>query len=834
MDTVRRIASALIASAREESFEAAVYAACSLVFFHWKNTESNDKTSLGDDDPLRRLSAPAIARMRTAVNDQLNDADQDQHFQVFEELLLLRQTRLSGSGLRQGPNALVASIMAELSGNPQTVLDPACGIGTTLLAVGSRYPHSKLVGVEEDPEASGLARKRLELAGLNAQVHTGAWTAEKDDDKYDAILVTPPLGMGELFGGDREVRGAEIRWVGRVSASLSPKGRACVLLPTRSTFRSGKLGNLRDRILKSGRVRSIVELPSKSVLDASTSTCLWVISGEAAVADKPILLVNLKPIASGRAEGWDKTGDAIEQLKLWLDDHEEPVSPKWLSDLKTVNQLLLSNSALPSVLLERRSSDLDAFISPPEMISLHSSHLVELRMQNFKGVGSLVTIPLRSLTLILGKNSAGKSSILQSLLLLRQSIDEPNLNPYGPDTRLGSYSGIIHKHDASKHLRLGVTFSPPSGVNSASIPSQLRKVDLEFFLDDDGNAKPTSVSGMFVDHQLTWQVSPVTGKFQLPVAQFQELARVEEELRRAASGLEVESIYRQLMDVLQKAGFKAVDFTKRGLLPAKIKATDLELIADRGNQLPMWSGSLASALEKTGVIVDKIGKELAELLSKIAYLGPLREAPTRLSQRSSSLASPNIPFLLLHNVALRRLVSRHLKDLKMPYRLDAVPVVTPSGDSFVGELAGLVLTDQRTGVRLSPSDVGFGVSQVLPIIVQLAACRDSVIMIEQPEIHLHPGMQAELADLLIEATDPAGRANQVIAETHSESMVLRLQRRIKDGTLDQGDVAIIYVDQDRSGECIVKELRIDENGDFIDEWPHGFFEEQFNELFGDM
>ena len=80
--------------------------------------------------------------------------------------------------------------------------------------------------------------------------------------------------------------------------------------------------------------------------------------------------------------------------------------------------------------------------------------------------------------------------------------------------------------------------------------------------------------------------------------------------------------------------------------------------------------------------------------------------------------------------------------------------------------------------------------------------------------------------------DEPGKRKQWIVETHSELLITRIQRRIREGKIKSEDVSVLYVDPDdeySEGSAIVK-LRLDENGDFIDHWPHGFFDEAFNEL----
>lgn len=141
----------------------------------------------------------------------------------------------------------------------------------------------------------------------------------------------------------------------------------------------------------------------------------------------------------------------------------------------------------------------------------------------------------------------------------------------------------------------------------------------------------------------------------------------------------------------------------------------------------------------------------------------------------------------------------------------------------------LVLMDIRSKTNVTHRDVGIGISQVLPVLVMAYASRGKLLAMEQPEIHLHPGLQAELADVFIESAT-GERQNTFILETHSEHLILRLMRRIREGKLKPEDVGVVFVDPTSQGSRFV-ELQIDEEGDFIDEWPGGFFEESFHERF---
>ena len=137
------------------------------------------------------------------------------------------------------------------------------------------------------------------------------------------------------------------------------------------------------------------------------------------------------------------------------------------------------------------------------------------------------------------------------------------------------------------------------------------------------------------------------------------------------------------------------------------------------------------------------------------------------------------------------------------------------------------LTDKRTDVQSNIVDVGFGTNQILPVIVQcFCAPKGSLIMIEEPEIHLHPRNQAKLADLLINVVN---YGQQLIIETHSEHILLRLQRRIVEGKISPDDIAIhsFYFDEDAKNNK-TERIWIDELGRFKERIP-GFFEEEFEE-----
>ncbi len=152
----------------------------------------------------------------------------------------------------------------------------------------------------------------------------------------------------------------------------------------------------------------------------------------------------------------------------------------------------------------------------------------------------------------------------------------------------------------------------------------------------------------------------------------------------------------------------------------------------------------------------------------------------------------------------------------------------------------LVLVDLAKKTIVSHRDVGIGISQALPVLVSAFAAHNETIAIEQPEIHLHPALQAELGDVFINSA-LGGKQNTFLLETHSEHLILRIMRRIREtaaGTLPEGlppiraqDVSVLFVEPRESGSGI-RVLELDDEGEFLDPWPGGFFEEGFRERFG--
>jgi predicted ATPase len=256
-------------------------------------------------------------------------------------------------------------------------------------------------------------------------------------------------------------------------------------------------------------------------------------------------------------------------------------------------------------------------------------------------------------------------------------------------------------------------------------------------------------------------------------------------------------------------------------------------------------------------LLSRASSKFKEYLRRITYIGPMREFPERIYTYMGNVPSnvgksgKYMPDILKKKPHLVSKVNDWFKKFDIDYELN-VPDLDRKGNYF-----SLSLKDKKTDIKVSHKDVGFGIGQLLPILVQGVLSENKIILIEQPEIHVHPRLQAELGSFIAEV---AGRSatkppedhydmvspekekygNQFIIETHSEHLVLRLLRLIRDttnGELKEGekplrpeDVAVIYAKPTEHGTELM-ELRISEDGDFIDKWPDGFFTERAKELF---
>jgi hypothetical protein len=229
---------------------------------------------------------------------------------------------------------------------------------------------------------------------------------------------------------------------------------------------------------------------------------------------------------------------------------------------------------------------------------------------------------------------------------------------------------------------------------------------------------------------------------------------------------------------------------------------------------------------------NRVVDDIANVFDQLKYLGPLRSSPKRyysdeIGNYQKGQGKSNLGNAIFNSTDETKLkLNSFLSNFKIPYEIEAVDL----GNINTGQLISIQLKDLRNGATITPKDVGFGIGQVLPIILEAVISKSKLICVEQPEIHLHPRLQAHLADLFIDSVSESQK-NQWIIETHSEALMLRIQRRIREGKIPKELVSVLYVDVGNSGSQVTQ-IELDDDGDFTTDWPEGFFEERLEEVFG--
>jgi len=528
--------------------------------------------------------------------------------------------------------------------------------------------------------------------------------------------------------------------------------------------------------------------------------------------------------------------------------------------------------------------------------------ITELRIENLQGFRGQHALKLAPLTLIFGPNGAGKSSLIRALKLLRANVSDMSSSVGNfklEDKNLIGFKNIVHNHDTSLELGLGVSFRDslhartfPSfpGENTYLFDLQFSKggfkSQLEFSLRDEHGDEiislpfeqflefPEDEAGIkeklqdFIDNPI-WTVSP--GPHWRSIHLYCQNLRRLWGMRPSLyfSG----ETYQQEQEEYFKLPFLPHVIARRDFLgrPPEI------MPRDENFWLRMWFSDHQipkniepeQAYLKHLEIVSKINLfplditlGLQTILGNIREVGPLRPLDSSLMYGDTLDSEMG----LINSTSLSDLEYSRVSDwlFRITNRYSLRRKVN---QSLLGnEIIETVVHDDASNTMVRLEDVGVGVSQILPVIEAIereSVINNQLILLEQPELHLHPQAQSEVADLLISKILRSDKkvfssgeqkiqinldendakmlndslstiymkheTKQIVAETHSENIILRIQRRIRERLVDADDVSVIYVDS-VDGTSRATQIEIGPEGDFIQSWPKSFVDIRLDDL----
>ena len=478
-----------------------------------------------------------------------------------------------------------------------------------------------------------------------------------------------------------------------------------------------------------------------------------------------------------------------------------------------------------------------------------TNRITKFGLSNFKSFHYLEDIELRPLTVLVGANSAGKSSLLQSLLLLKQTTEADRFSGVlkfdGEWTHLGNYANVISNFDTIRKLEYRFTvqqalpLSSDIGIARAMFKSIFPKTRI---------TKQQLSQHLIIKSDVVMNFSSQGEGASAKIESFTIISKVPNIMTDEQASvfstsdngkhLTLKNMYSILGSVNDPTEPTEVNFNK--FWPK-------DIVYERGYQYN--DGDLKSmrqiySLHFFRSITGSL-RLLEQCLSdRLEYLGPLRADPRSFYPiEETSDVGPRgestIPYLLSHQNDIVQYVPSPMHGVQEATLLDATNYwlkamkVTDCLSINPVEAIGYVAAIQSRSAAtksVNLSQVGFGVGQLLPVLVSgLKGPDNSTLLLEQPEIHLHPRLQAMLAEFLL-CTAQVGKT--VIVETHSDHLINRLRRCIAEdetGTLaDMVSILFVHPGTEENPSSYVEALEIDGTGNIVN-WPPDFLSESANE-----
>lgn len=498
------------------------------------------------------------------------------------------------------------------------------------------------------------------------------------------------------------------------------------------------------------------------------------------------------------------------------------------------------------------------------------------RIKNTKSFIDSGEIKIKPITIFVGQNSCGKSSLLRFPAVLAQTANYVGSNPpisfFGENVDYGNFEDVVFGKKGNKisfcltykvNINGNTRFSPDisvghgllGGVGDFGKKSETIIKDATIEVDICRVGKSIKVNQVNVSIEgtpissLCWEDEKK--KYVLSLLSFyenDEFVSVHETIDIARSDVYFEKffpIYRcDMLQTIALTNHYEISPERRAVILKYIymnaRSNNNSLEIDMSNE-ELLIARIHSIFDFSALVMKGIYSSFSlECQNKISYIGPFRQNPDRIYRNSETIRAhvgskgENIGDILARayqseDKALYEKISRLITDY-FGYELK----IRDLGNNYFQ----LMLKD-KNGVESNLIDVGFGISQVLPIISEVCMSSlkrhrrtgldvNNIILVEQPELHLHPAAQARLADLFAMCISTNENARFII-ETHSEHLISKLQVLIADEScaLTADMVQILYVDKNENGEAFVREMKIKENGKFVDEWPSGFFDQGY-------
>ena len=450
-----------------------------------------------------------------------------------------------------------------------------------------------------------------------------------------------------------------------------------------------------------------------------------------------------------------------------------------------------------------------------------------LRIQNFKSWQDTGDMQFSKITGFFGPNSSGKTSILQWLLLLKQTAESPDLAHvlnFGDErtyVNLGTFrDAIYHRHADSTtngsasqeslplNWSIGWGLPKPLTVNNPESRAGILFSPKKLIFDGSVRETANKSANRLVSQSFNYRFENDQSNYDLGM------------VRKRLDRNEYDLIYENV-DLKRTPG-------RVWPLPAPIKCYG-------------FPAQAAGYYQNAGFLPD-FNLAFEELFGRVFYLGPLREYPQR--QYTWGGGQPSdmgrrgervIDALLAsrdrgEKISRGRGYSRATVEEYVALWLRELGLIHSFAVEAITEGSNLYHVKVQKTASSPPvliTDVGFGVSQVLPV---LTLCfyvpEGSTIILEQPEIHLHPMVQAGLADVFIDAISK--RNIQIILESHSEHLLTRLQRRIAEEGITPEDASLYFCEREESSASKLVPLTLDLFGN-IRNWPKDFFGDEFAE-----